>query len=313
MKLRLMIVVITICNVFIMNLNKLKNNILIERLLRIIPDKLYLSILHKKHVGEWPNLNNPSTFSEKIQWLKIHNRKPEYTTMVDKYLVKDYVANIIGNKYIIPTLAVWKNVDEINLDVLPNQFVLKWNHDSGSIVICKDKSSFDLENAKKKLSKGQRKNGFWYGREWPYKNVKPVIIAEQFMQDNNSISSDLSDYKFFCFNGEPKYCQVIRDRSTKETIDFYDMEWIHQNFVGLNPVACNGKESVIRPLHLEEMKSICRKLANIAPFTRIDLYVINNTVYFGEITFFPASGFGKFRPDEWNNNLGQMLDLNIEK
>lgn len=280
-----------------------------ERILRLIPDTLYLSVLYKKNVGHWPNLHVPKTFTEKIQWLKMHNRKPEYSIMVDKYLVKDYVAKIIGDKYIIPTLATWKTVDEIDLSVLPDQFVLKWNHDSGSVVICKDKTTFNLDEAKKKLTGGQRQNGFWYGREWPYKSVKPVLIAEKFMQETGSNSNDLSDYKFYCFNGEPVYCQVIRDRSTAETIDFYDMEWNLMPFVGLNPVAHNGLNPVPRPEHLEEMIAVCRKLADKAPFTRVDLYVINGKEYFGEITLYPASGFGVFNPIEWDEKLGNLINL----
>lgn len=293
-----------------MKLSKFKNIPIVERFIRLIPDTLYLRLLYKKHVGHWPSLNNPKSFTEKIQWLKLHNRKPEYSTMVDKHLVKEYVANIIGRDYIIPTYAVWNNVDEIDISVLPDQFVLKWNHDSGSVVICRDKSKFCLETAKKKLTKGQRKNGFWYGREWPYKNVKPVIIAEQFMQEQGQENCDLADYKFFCFNGEPRYCQVIRDRNTLETIDFYDMDWNHQEFVGLNRYARNGRIPVERPMHLNKMKEICRKLADKAPFTRVDLYVINNKEYFGEITLFPASGFGIFTPFEWDLKLGSMLNLN---
>lgn len=284
-----------------------------ERILRLVPDTLYIYYMYWRNVGYFPNIKNPTTFSEKIQWLKLHNQHPDLCLMVDKHLVKEYVANIIGSEYIIPTLAVWNNVDEIDLDCLPNQFVLKWNHDSGSIVICKNKEIFDLESAKNILLRGQYKNGYWYGREWPYKNVKPVIIAECFMKEESSIYSDLVDYKFFCFNGEPLYCQVIRDRSTKETIDFYDMNWIHQDFVGLNPVACNGLNPVARPQHLECMMDICRKLSNKNPFVRVDLYEINDKVYFGEITFFPASGFGLFAPEEWNKKLGDLIDLNYQR
>lgn len=291
-----------------MKLAKFRNIPIVELLFRLLPDSLYIRILYKKNVGHWPNLSCPRLFTEKIQWLKMYNRRPEYAVMVDKHLVKDYVAAIIGKEYIIPTLAVWQSVDEIDLSVLPNQFVLKWNHDSGSIVICKNKEDFNLEKAKAKLANGQRKNGFWYGREWPYKNVKPVIIAEQFMEDKK-VAGDLADYKFFCFNGTPYYCQVIRDRRTKETIDFYDMDWNHMPFVGLNPLCKNGAVPVEKPILLEQMKEICCALAQKSPFTRIDLYLINSKIYFGEITFFPASGFGKFSPKEWDEKLGILLDL----
>lgn len=292
-----------------MTLAAFRKNPVFERIMRIIPDTLYISLLYKKNVGCWPNLRAPKTFTEKLQWLKIHNRKPEYSIMVDKYLVKDYVSKIIGEKYIIPTLATWSKVEEIDFSVLPNQFVLKWNHDSGSIVICKDKATFDFEKAKIKLADGQRKSGYWYGREWPYKGVKPIIIAEKFMQETSRASSDLVDYKFYCFNGEPSYCQVIRDRSTAETIDFYDMKWNLMPFVGLTPVARNGLTPVARPEHLEGMIDICRKLADKAPFTRVDLYVIDGNEYFGEITLYPASGFGVFNPKEWDEKLGNLLKL----
>lgn len=294
-----------------MNLvTKLRTTPIIERLLRLLPDSLYISLLYKKNVGVWPNLSNPKTFTEKIQWLKLHNRRPEFSIMVDKLLVKDYVAKRIGEQYIIPTLATWNRVEDIDVSKLPNQFVLKWNHDSGSIVICKDKTKFDIEEARRKLSPGQRKNGFWYGREWPYKNVKPVIIAEKYMEESTKPDvSDLTDYKFYCFNGEPRYCQVIRDRRTNETIDFYDMDWNHMPFVGLNPNSRNGLTPVPKPRNLDVMRRICSDLAKDMSFIRIDLYEINGCEYFGEITFYPASGFGVFTPTEWDKHLGDLINL----
>ena len=289
---------------------KLRTTPIIERLLRLLPDSLYISLLYKKNVGVWPNLYNPKTFTEKIQWLKLHNRKPEFSVMVDKFLVKDYVAKRIGEQYIIPTLATWNRVEDIDVSKLPNQFVLKWNHDSGSIVICKDKTKFNIDEARRKLASGQRKNGFWYGREWPYKNVKPVIIAEKYMEESTKPDvSDLTDYKFYCFNGEPIYCQVIRDRRTNETIDFYDMDWHHMPFVGLNPHSRNGLTPVPKPRNLDVMRCICRELAKGMSFIRIDLYEINGCEYFGEITFYPASGFGVFTPTEWDKRLGDLINL----
>lgn len=293
-------------------ISKLRNIPIFERLLRLIPDSLYLRILYKKNVGRWPDLKNPQTFTEKIQWLKLHNRKPEYSVMVDKYLVKDYVAKIIGEEYIIPTLAVWNKVEDIDITGLPNQFVLKWNHDSGSIVICRDKSTFDLESTKRKLANGARKNGFWYGREWPYKGVKPCIIAEKYL-DPRPATNDLPDYKWYCFDGEPKFCQVIKDRNSNETIDFFDTEWNHQQFVGLNPVngPAVGPALVVpsRPQNLSEQIEIAKKLSKDIPFSRIDLYEINDKEYFGEVTLYPASGFGVFSPKEWDTILGSMLQL----
>lgn len=259
-------------------------------------------------MGRWPSLSHPRTFTEKLQWLKLHDRNPLYSILVDKHAVKQYISYKIGSEHVIPTLAVWNTVDEINPEVLPKGFVLKWNHDSGSIFICRDKSSFDLERAKRKLSLGQRRNGFWYGREWPYKNITPCILAEQLLVDSTH-PTELTDYKFYCFNGEPAYCQVIRDRFVHETIDFYDMDWNHQEFVGLNPKAPNGSTPVAKPVTLDLMKGICEQLSHGIPFVRIDLYEVDGKVYFGEMTFYPASGYGKFTPSVWDERLGDMIHL----
>lgn len=272
-------------------------------------DKIYLKMIFRCFMGRKLNLRDPKTFSEKLQWLKLYNRKAEYTQMVDKYAVKKYVADIIGEEYIIPTLGVWDSVDEIDFDSLPEKFVLKTTHAGGGngVVICKDKSTFDIQKAKGKLKRSMKTNPYLTLREWPYKNVKPRIIAEKYVEVEGH--TDLPDYKFFCFNGEPKYCQVIRDRSTKETIDFYDMEWNHMPFVGLNPIAENGEHPVVRPLHLDDMINKCRMLSIDIPFSRIDFYVVNDKVFFGEITFFPASGMGEFRPKEWNYTFGSWIKL----
>lgn len=281
----------------------------------MIPDKQYLELRFRFNMGYWPNFNNPKTFNEKINWLKLYNRKPEYTVMVDKYAVKDYVASKIGEEYIIPTLGVWSTPEEIEWDKLPNQFVLKTTHGGGScgVVVCPDKSKLNREDAVAKLRDSMNSDIYTILREWPYKNVKKQIIAEKFMAPRiSAASNDLEDYKFFCFNGEPKYCQVIRDRHTKETIDFYDMEWNHQEFVGLNPVARNGLTPVARPVHLNDMIHICRELSKDIPFVRVDLYVIDDREYFGELTFYPASGFGCFTPEEWSCKLGDILTMPTE-
>lgn len=292
----------------IYNSTKMTLRTFYRKILVLLPDSWFLKIKYYYRLHKCLNLKSPKTFTEKLQWLKLHNRKPIMTTMVDKYAVKDYVAQIIGSEYIIPTLGVWDNVEDIDFEKLPDQFVLKCTHDSGGLVICKDKSSLNINKACRKLTQTLHSDYFSMNREWPYKNVPRRIIAEKFMKDGDN-NGDLSDYKFFCFNGEPRYCQVIRDRNTKETIDFYDMDWQHQEFVGLNPIARNGLTPVDRPVHLVKMKEICRKLATEAPFTRVDLYVINNHVYFGEITFYPATGMGVFTPDKYNQILGEMLIL----
>ena len=285
----------------------------LKRIAKMVSDKIQLSLLHKVYTGNLVNWENPQTFTEKLQWLKVYNRRPEYTQMVDKYAVKDYVANIIGEEYIIPTLGVWDKPENIDWNSLPSQYVLKTTHGGGSngVWICKDKSTFNKEQCMKEIRRSLKSDLYRAFREWPYKDVPKRIIAEKFMSENSNdkTSKDLADYKFYCFDGEPKYCQVIRDRNTNETIDFYDMDWNHMPFVGLNPVTRNGLNPVAKPLYLDSMISICKKLAKDIPFSRIDLYVINDKVYFGEITFYPASGFGVFTPREYNEILGKMIKL----
>lgn len=285
---------------------------IVKNFLQWLPDRLYLSFRFRCQMGYWINWKNPKTFTEKLQWLKVYNRKPEYTSMVDKYAVKEYVANIIGEEYIIPTLGVWDKPEEIDWDSLPQQFVLKTTHGGGGggVVICKNKETFNKEQAVIQLNESLRADLYREFREWPYKNVPRRIIAEKYMAPcKTQAPSDLPDYKFFCYNGEPKFCQVIRDRHSKETIDFYDMDWTHQEFVGLNPVARNGLNPVARPIHLDEMIDICRKLAKDIPFVRVDLYVIDDKEYFGELTLYPASGLGVFTPEEWSLKLGDLLML----
>lgn len=274
-----------------------------------LPDKLYLRILYRLQMGKRLNLNNPVTFSEKLQWLKLYNRKPEYTIMVDKVKAKEYVASIIGEEYIIPTLGVWDDPDKIDFNSLPESFVLKCNHNSGQgMYICKDKSKMDVEKVKKNLRKGLSQNYYAGNREWPYKNVPRKILAEQYIDPAPDIQ-DLPDYKWYCFNGEPKFCQVIQDRSQCETIDFFDIDWNHQLFVGLNPIAENAKNLPSRPSNIDTHLYIARELSKGIPFSRIDLYETGNKTYFGEVTFFPASGLGYFRPNKYNEILGQMIKL----
>ncbi len=270
-------------------------------------DQLYITRIYSSIFEKKINLKNPKTFSEKIQWLKLYDRSDRYTKMVDKYEVKEYVKNLISEEYLIPTIGIYDSWNQINFKKLPNQFVIKCTHDSGGVVICKDKKSFNMISAKKKIMKSMNKNYYYSGREWPYKNVKPRIIIEPFMK--NGDDGDLNDYKFYCFNGIPKYCQVITDRSTNECIDFFDMKWNHQEFVGLTPGCINSNKKIEQPINFEKMKEIATKLAKDIRFVRIDFYEANGKLFFGEITFYPASGFGKFTPDIWNEKLGDMIKL----
>lgn len=276
----------------------------------ILPDKIYLKIKYYKENGTKLDLSQPKTFSEKLQWLKLYDRKPLYTTLVDKYAVKQYVGKIIGEEYIIPTYGIWENFDDIDFSTLPKQFVLKCTHDSGSIVICKDKESFDFYNAKRILCKAMKRNYYWSGREWPYKNVKPQIIAEKFM--SNYSDNDLTDYKIFCFNGQAKYCQVIANRHSNETIDFYDEDWIKLPFIGLTQYTQKVQHSQsvqCAPHNYRQMLHFASILSDNIPFARIDFYEIEGKLYFGEITFFPTGGTGHFEPDEWNYTIGDLIEL----
>lgn len=269
----------------------------------VIPDSVFLRSAYYSSFGNKLNLKEPKTFNEKLQWLKLNDRKMIYTTMVDKYAVKEYVANIIGEKYVIPTFGVWNKFDEIDFSTLPRTFVLKCTHDSGGVVICKDQSNFDLKKARKKLTENLHKDYYLNGREWPYRNVKHRIIAEQYIDDN------LQDYKIFCFNGKPRMTLVCSDRFTKNGLkeDFYDENWNHLELQ--RPAHGNTDHEIKCPCQYELMKELAAKLAENIPFVRIDFYEHKNRVYFGEMTFYPASGFEGFNPSEWDEKLGEWIKL----
>ena len=289
-----------------MNLNKKIKSIVIH-FGKWIPDKTYLKILYFLDRRKFLNLKNPKTFTEKIQWLKIHDRNPEYCILVDKIKVKELVASKIGERYVIPTLSIYDTVDSIDLKKLPDKFVLKTNHDSGGVILCQNKEEFDINNAKKKLKKSFKRNYYKTFREWPYKNINRKIFAETHINDTGN--KDITDYKWFCFNGKPLFCQVIKDRNTKETIDFYDSEWNHMDFVGLNINCRNSENTEKKPTNLNEQLQIAKSLSAGFKFIRVDLYNIKGKIYFGELTLYPASGFGTFSPDEWNYKLGDLIDI----
>ncbi len=269
-----------------------------------MPDRPYLEICYKIHIGKKLNLKNPKSFNEKLQWLKLYDRKPEYTKMVDKYEVKKYVADRIGEEYIIPTIGVWDKVEDIDFDKLPDQFVLKCTHDSGGLIICKDKSKLDIEEAKKKLKHFYNRKYFYLHREWPYKNVKPRIIAEKFMVDESG--TELKDYKFFCFNGEPKALYIATDRGIDTRFDFYDMEFHHMDFTNGHK---NSDKSIKKPAGFDEMVKLSKILSKSMPHVRIDFYDINGKVYFGEITFYHMSGFAPFKPEKYDKMFGEWINL----
>ena len=270
-------------------------------------DELFLKLKFYFTFKKRLDLNNPKTYNEKLQWLKLYDRKPEYTNMVDKVTAKEYVASIIGEKYIIPTLGVWDKFEKIDFDLLPNQFVLKCSHDSGGVIVCKDKRSLNIAHAKKVINFGLNKSHYWGSREWPYKNVHPRIIGEQYMEDESGY--ELKDYKFFCFDGKPIFLFVATDREKEgeETkFDFFDMEWNHLPIINGHP---NNPNSPQKPENFKEMIQISEKLSQGFPHLRVDLYNINGKIYFGELTFFHWSGFVPFEPEEWDEKLGEMLIL----
>jgi hypothetical protein len=269
-------------------------------------DKFFLQLSYRVKTGKKLNLDHPKTFNEKLQWLKLYDRRPEYTTMVDKYAVKDYVAKKIGDEYVIPTLGVWDRVEDIDFNSLPQQFVLKVTHDSGGLVICKDKSKLDIEKTKRKLNRSWKKDYFIQSREWPYRNVPHRIIAEKYMSDNGT---ELADFKIHNFNGIPKIILVCRDRYEKTGLkeDFFNERWEH---LDLSRPNCQHSDIVEpAPKELNEMLFLAKTLSKDIPFVRTDFYIINHRVYFGEITFFPSSGLKPFEPDHWDSTLGSWIEL----
>ena len=282
-------------------------NILNTFLPRLFSDEKAIAIKFKLLMGYDIDLSAPKTFNEKIQWLKLHDRKPIYTTMVDKYAVKQYVADHIGEEYIIPTIGVWDKFDDIDFDALPDQFVLKCTHDSGGLVICRDKNSLDKQRAKEKIERSLKKNYYWSGREWPYKDVKPRIIAEQYMEDTKT--EELRDYKFFCFDGIAKALFVATDRQKEGEevkFDFYDMDFKHLDFKQGHP---NAAVSPAKPETFEEMRQLAEKLSQGIPHMRVDFYEVNGKAYFGELTFSHFSGMVPFNPEEWDETFGSWIKL----
>lgn len=267
-------------------------------------DETFIKWEYFSGMRKFPDLKSPKTYNEKLQWLKLNDKHSEYTIMVDKYEAKEYVKKIIGKEYIIPTLGVWDNFDEIDFDKLPNQFVLKTTHDSGGIVVCKDKTKLDLNVARKKLEKSLQHNFFYEHREYPYKDVKPRIIAEKFMVDESG--TELKDYKFFCFDGIVKMLFVATDRPFDTRFDFYDMDFKHLPFKQGHPLAT---KEIRKPNGFEEMKRIASTLSKGIPHVRVDLYDINGKIYFGELTFFHFSGNVPFEPKEWDYKIGEWLKL----
>ncbi len=275
--------------------------------LNILTDKAFLKYAFRARMGKKLNLKQPKTYNEKLQWMKLYDRDPRYSMMVDKAEVKKYVAELIGEEHIIPTLGVYDTFDEIDFDALPDQFVLKCTHDSGGLAICTDKAAFDKDAAREKIERSLKNNYYRHGREWAYKFVKPRIIAEQYMVDESGY--ELKDYKFFCFDGEAKLMFIASDRQVKgeETkFDFFDMDFRHLPFTNGHP---NATHPIEKPATFSEMRRFAEVLSAGLAHARIDFYDIGGRVYFGEITFFHWSGMVPFDPPEWDERIGDMLTL----
>lgn len=273
---------------------------------RQLPDKLYIELMYQVKLGEKCDLKNPKSFDEKLNYLKLNDRKDEYSKMADKYEVRDYIAGTIGDKYLIPLLGVWENPEDIDINALPKEFVLKCTHDSASVVICKDKDNFDFEKAKQKLGASLKENYFYHSREWPYKNIKPRIIAEKYMVDESG--SELKDYKIYCFDGKPHMIQVDFGRFVKHERNLYDTEW---NYIDKTiEYPRNPNHQIARPKSLEKMLELAGVLSKGIPSVRIDFYDINGELYFGEITFYQEGGFAQFDSPEFAYELGELIRIN---
>lgn len=272
-----------------------------------LPDRIYVELLYYFEMGYWLDLKNPKTFNEKLQWLKLYDRKPEYTTMVDKYAVKDYVAGLIGEQYIIPTLGVWDSFDDIDFGSLPDKFVLKTTHGGGGggVVICRDKAHFDRASAKEKLEQSMKSDIYRGLREWPYKNVPKRIIAEKLLETENN---DVNDYKFFTFDGKVKFLKVDFNRFTHHQANYFDPDF---NPLEFGEVLCppDADHTFPMPKNYDKMVEIVQELTKHFHFVRCDLYNINGEIYFGELTFYPASGLGSFDPKAYDEKLGKIMTL----
>jgi hypothetical protein len=272
-----------------------------------VSDRCFLTVNYFLYWGKKINLRPlPQTFNEKLQWLKLYDRKPEYVQMVDKYEVRSYVADKIGKEHLISLLGVWDRFEDIDFDGLPDQFVLKCTHNSGGIIICRDKRCFNMPYARRKMKSWLGHNYYYYGREWPYKNVKPRIIAEKYMVDESG--TELKDYKVHCFYGEPKIIQVDFDRFTnRHKRNFYTLSWEYQPFSLLYPT--HPEIAIKKPKSLTVMLEFAKKLSQNIPYIRVDLYSIMQEIYFGELTFYHGGGCEKFDPPEWNTFFGDWLVL----
>ena len=285
---------------------KIKQYLIDLGLYRNVSDEEYLKKIYKKKMKKELNLKKPKTYNEKLQWLKLNDRNPLYKVLVDKYEVKEYVKKIIGEEYIIPTLGIWNRFDEIEFNKLPNKFVLKCTNDSGGIAICRDKNKFNKLKQKIRFSLYRKRNFYYRSREWPYKDIKQRIIAEEYLEDSRY--NELRDYKFFCFNGEPKLMFVASNRQGKGDtyFDFFDMNYNHLEIINGHPNAPTVPE---KPINFDKMIDFSKKLSKDFSHVRVDFYEVNKKLYFGELTFYHWSGLVPFEPQKWDEKIGNMLNI----
>lgn len=274
----------------------------------LINDKTYLKLLFPLCTGYKLDLKKPVTYNQKLQWLKIYYRKPIMTKMVDKYEAKQYVKETIGEEYVVKNFGIWNSFDEIDFNSLPSQFVLKTTHDQGGIVICKDKNQFNYDAARKILNSHLKRKYYYLSREWPYKDVHPRILAEEYMVDESGI--ELKDYKFFCFNGKVKALFIASDRQSGKEVkfDFYDENFNFLDIVQIHPQS--GKIN-IKPMNYDKMVLLAEKLSANFPHVRIDFYNINGKIYVGEFTFFHHGGLVPFHPEKWDYLFGEWISLDL--
>ncbi len=274
-------------------------------MLKLISDKAYLKAVFKAETGYELNLEHPKTYNEKLQWIKLYDRRPEYVMYADKYRVREYISKTIGDQYLIPLIGMYKRAEEIPWGELPDRFVLKCNHASQTNIICKNKAELDILSAEKKLNAWLKKNAFWGAREWCYKDIEPCIICEEFIETEDGNTPD--DYKFMCFSGFPRLIQVHHDRFGDHTLDYYTPEWKKAD---LQRVDANiSTREVERPEKLDEMLSIAQRLSKDMYYVRVDLYNVNGKIYFGEITLYPTGGFSTFTRHEDDLLLGSYIKL----
>lgn len=276
------------------------------KLLYFLPDKLYIELKYFYHFKKFPNLKNPATFNEKIQWLKLYDRKALYTMLVDKYEAKQYVADKIGREYVVPLFGVWDKFEDIDFDKLPDKFVLKTTHDCGGIVICDEKAHFEKDSAKRNIETHLNYNYYYEGREWPYKGVKPRIIAEKYLEDMAQ-TSEIIDYKLMCFNGKVRCSFTCTERLSGDMkVTFFDREWNIMPFERHYP---KSKYEISKPGRYDEMIFLAEKLAKDIAFVRVDFYEVGGKLYVGELTLYPGSGWEEFTPAEYDEMLGSWLIL----